>query len=124
MLHTRTRRTTPEDEAMNRPRPASSAARGYGYHHRKTRAALAPTVEAGNAHCAQGLNGSSGTCHYPTRRILPGQKWALGHNDTRTAYIGPVHARCNQLDGASRGGKTIAARRAHTSGRIWRSRTW
>jgi hypothetical protein len=100
----------------------SSAARGYGYAHRKERARLAPHVQRGDTYCQQGLNGSSGHCHYPTRRILPGQPWALGHNDARTAWIGPVHARCNQLDGASRGGQTIAARRqTHT---IWRSRTW
>jgi hypothetical protein len=102
----------------------SSAARGYGYPHRKIRAALEPLVASGQARCQQGLKGSSGTCIHADRRILPGQAWALGHNDARTGYIGPVHADCNQRDGASRGGKVIAARRSRGRRPIWRSRTW
>lgn len=102
----------------------TTAQRGYGYAHRRERARWAPIVAGGHASCQQGLSGSSGRCHYPTRTIHPGQRWALGHNDARTAWIGPVHARCNQLDGASRGGKAIAARRGRRSAPIWRSRAW
>jgi hypothetical protein len=98
--------------------------RGYGYPHRKERARLALLVAAGQAYCQQGRHGSSGRCIYPSRWIAPGSRWALGHNDARTGWIGTVHAACNQLDGASRGGKTIAARRGRRSHGIWRSERW
>jgi len=45
------------------------------------------------------------TCLHPTPVILPGQPWHLGHDDTGTHYIGPVHARCNRIDGAVRGNR-------------------
>lgn len=88
--------------------------RGYGWAHQKERRRLKPVVDAGNAWCAQPI------CLMPTRWITPGTPWALGHNDTRTAWIGPVHAICNQRDGASKGGKAITRRRRGT----WHSRTW
>lgn len=91
----------------------STAERGYGPEHRRERELLKPKVEAGRGICQQGIpgNGSSGTCLYPDRRIIVGQRWALGHNDARTGYIGEVHARCNQRDAASRGAKVANAAR-------------
>ncbi|MCU1418742.1 MAG: hypothetical protein JWP32_2916 [Schumannella sp.] len=83
----------------------STTQRGYGYAHQKERRRLTPTVNAGRAYCAQPV------CIHADRWIRPGTPWALGHNNNRTAWIGPVHADCNQLDGASRGGKEIAARK-------------
>ena len=41
-------------------------------------------------------------CLNPSRVILPGDRWHLGHDDSGTQYIGPVCARCNVVDGAKR----------------------
>lgn len=87
-----------------RPTQANTTARGYGWAHQKERARLTPLVDAGQAYCMQPV------CVHRDRWIRPGTPWALGHNDTRTAWIGPVHADCNQLDGASKGGRVKAAR--------------
>ena len=86
--------------------------------HRAEKERWRPTVDAGHASCQQGLpgNGSSGRCIHPTRRIHPGQPWALGLNDQRTAWIGPVHADCNQRDAASRGGQARTARHGRYRG--------
>ena len=86
-----------------------TAARGYGTDHRRERKRLTPLVDSGNAYCMQPV------CLMPARWIQPGTPWALGHNDARTAWIGPTHAVCNQRDGASKGGKVIAARRSGTT---------
>lgn len=96
------------------PRLASTTARGYGTAHQKERARWQPVVRAGLAECQQGLpgNGSSGTCVMPTRHIQPDTPWHLGHNDTRTAYIGPTHAQCNLAAAAftrARAPRTVVA---------------
>lgn len=83
----------------------STTARGYGYQHQRERARLKRIVDAGQAYCCQPV------CLMPDRWIKPGTPWALGHNDDRTAWIGPTHEVCNQRDGASKGGKVIAARK-------------
>jgi len=44
-------------------------------------------------------------CVMPTRDIAPGQPAHVGHDDTGTILIGPVHARCNTRDGAIRGNR-------------------
>lgn len=69
---------------MRRPQP-SPAARGYGVAHRRLRAKLKPTVDAGRATCAR--------CRQP---ITPGEPWGLGHSDhpqakARGLYSGPEH---------------------------------
>lgn len=107
----------------------TTSTRGYNTAHRAERARLKPSVERGETTCQQGLpgNSSSGRCLHPTRTIHPGQPWALGHNDTRTAWIGPVHTDCNQHDAATRGGRTTNQRhhRTHTTPTTpWTSRTW
>jgi hypothetical protein len=96
----------------------STTERGYGYAHQQERRRLTPLVNAGDAYCAQPI------CIHATRWIRPGTPWALGHNTNRTAWIGPVHADCNQLDGASRGGKEIAARRHPQHATSTASRDW
>lgn len=74
-----------------------SAAKYNSREHRLRRAALAEELKrAGALRCAQA------ECVMPTRTIRPGDPWALGHDDTGTAYIGPVHKRCNDRDGARR----------------------
>lgn len=68
--------------------------------HRARRAALTDQLERDGAlTCAQP------ECVMPARIIRLGKPWALGHNDTGSAYIGPVHKRCNNRDGARRGNR-------------------
>lgn len=62
--------------------------RGYDARHDRTRARVARTVIG--TPCAR--------CGQP---IQAGDAWHLDHNDDRTGYIGPSHARCN----TSAGGK-------------------
>lgn len=109
---------------------ATTRQRGYGPAHRAERARWARLVEAGQAFCQQGIpgNGSSGTCLHRTRWIRPGSRWCLGHRDDRQGWIGPVHALCNQRDGATRGGKashtTHHTRRRAARAHTWQSREW
>lgn len=68
--------------------------------HKARRQALADELRRnGTLTCTQP------TCVMPTRTIRPGEPWALGHDDTGTTYLGPVHKRCNDLDGARRGNR-------------------
>ena len=41
-------------------------------------------------------------CVKPTRTIMAGEPWHLGHDDTGTRFIGPTHAECNVRDAATR----------------------
>lgn len=90
----------------------------YGWAHQQERARWKPTVDAGQAWCQQPV------CIHASRWITPGALWALGHNDAGTAWIGPVHAKCNQRDGARRGAQVANAKRSHrhTTRRTARSR--
>lgn len=64
----------------------SSHARGYDRAHQALRAALAPTVEAGEAVCAR--------CRHP---IGAGEAWDLGHvPGDPTTHRGPEHRACNR----------------------------
>jgi hypothetical protein len=51
-------------------------------------------------------------------------RWLHYDHDEHGGYLGFSHARCNQLAGASKGGKVTAARRATTTAPGWRSRQW
>jgi hypothetical protein len=80
-------------------RPAGSGvqAKYRTKEHRDTCAAYKAQLERdGYLICAQP------TCLHRTRTILPGMRWAAGHDDTGTHYIGPVHQKCNAVDGAKR----------------------
>lgn len=67
----------------------------YNYAHQQARLALTPTVNSGNAICAEVL------CLMPSRRIIPGTPWDLAHNRHKPGtYLGPAHARCNRSEGA------------------------
>lgn len=91
---------------------ASSSARGYGISHQRERARWKLIVDAGNAYCAQPV------CVMAARWIAPGSQWCLGHTADRTAYLGPVHRACNEMDGARRGSRIAhAKRRARRHGR-------
>jgi len=63
-------------------------ARGYDRGHERLRLHWAPRVAMGAVQCAR--------CSRP---ILPGQSWALDHNDDRTGYLGPSHETCNNRAG-------------------------
>ena len=45
-------------------------------------------------------------CVMPSRIILPGMPWHVGHDETGTRYIGPVCKRCNMVDAAMRGNRS------------------
>lgn len=80
-----------------RARPARSGSttrRGYGTEHQAERRRWTPLVNAGQIRCAR--------CGQP---IIPGTPWDLGHNDTRTTWTGPEHARCNRAAGARKGNR-------------------
>lgn len=62
--------------------------RGYGRDHVRLRAQWKPKVERGQVDCAR--------CSV---RILPGEAWALDHDDERTGYLGPSHSTCNNRAG-------------------------
>jgi hypothetical protein len=85
--------------------PSKGRGEKYGAAHKRERERLKPIVDAGRAECAQPV------CLMPSRRIAPGEPWALGHDDSGTRWIGPVHQRCNIHDGAVRGGRAALAKR-------------
>ena len=69
----------------------SAAQRGYGSAHQRERARWSQRMMAGErVVCPR--------CGCP---ILPGQRWDLGHNDSRDAWTGPEHAHCNRAAGAA-----------------------
>jgi hypothetical protein len=74
--------------------------RGYDAQHDALRRAWAPKVQRGGVHC------HAKQCLMPTRLILLGQPWDLGHTDDRTAWTGPEHQPCNRSAGgkAAHGG--------------------
>lgn len=71
----------------------------YRYAHQQERKRWAPTVEAGEAYCAERR------CLMRSRWIPPGARWDLAHDETGTAVIGVSHARCNRSEGATRGNR-------------------
>lgn len=72
------------------PRPASTAARGYGAAHQAERKRWAKIIDTTGHQCWR--------CR---RMILPGMAWDLGHHDhDRTRYMGPEHRSCNRSAGA------------------------
>jgi hypothetical protein len=74
--------------------------RGYNAEHDRLRARWKPKVDACTVHC------HAQVCAMPTRLILPGQSWDLGHTPDRKSWTGPEHATCNRAAGgrAAHGG--------------------
>jgi hypothetical protein len=72
-----------------------------GARHRGTRAKLKPTVDAGQAMCAETLCLEQRDGR--TRWIAPGTPWDLAETDDGLEFKGPAHRRCNRADGARRG---------------------
>jgi len=70
--------------------------RGYGTPHKKLRLQWEPIVDAGQAFCHATI------CVKPSRRIIPGTPWTLGHTADRSAWTGPEHQHCGAADGARR----------------------
>lgn len=94
---------------------ATTTERGYGYEHRKLRAAWAPEVKSGRVTCTRyGRPGYDDCPGY----IQPGEPWDLGHHDDdRAIYTGPEHQRCNRRAGQAKG--VAARRRAPIHTRDW-----
>ena len=69
----------------------SAAQRGYGSTHQRERAQWWQRM----------AGGEQVTCPRCGHPILPGQRWDLGHNDSRDAWTGPEHAHCNRAAGAA-----------------------
>jgi hypothetical protein len=86
----------------------STTDRGYGTEHQLERERWTPIVEAGQAECAAVV------CLEPTRAIAPGSDWHLDHDDDRTGYRGPAHARCNTSAGGRNGAAVTNAARTMT----------
>jgi|SRR5580692_10509484 hypothetical protein len=75
------------------------SAPSYGGQHQALRRQLLAVLKPGTP-CPQPVNGKP--CGKP---MWPGiQKLDLGHDD-QGGYIGIVHARCNQQDGANKGNR-------------------
>ena len=70
------------------------AAPAYGAEHQRERDLWRPTVDAGQAHCAEPI------CLMPDRWIEPGTPWDLAHDRREGGYHGPAHKRCNSSEGA------------------------
>lgn len=85
----------------------------YNYEHRQLRERWRPHVEAGEVLC------HAKECVMPSRVILPGQRWDLGHNEAGTEWTGPEHERCNRRDGAVRLGR-MKRERPRPLPRRWR----
>lgn len=71
------------------PPRATTTARGYGYQHKRIRAALMSS--------AYGR-----TCHLCGQPMWRGQDLDLDHTRDRHGYHGMTHASCNRRDGAQR----------------------
>ena len=82
--HPIAKRYCPQHDAEYEAKRGNSNHRGYGSTHRRARADLTPTVEAGQTNCVR--------CGKP---IEPGQAWHLDHTNDRTGYLGPSHEHCN-----------------------------
>jgi hypothetical protein len=71
----------------------SRQARGYDRRHDRLRRQWKPKVDAGTVHC------HAAVCLEPTRWIIPGSAWDLGHTEDRSAWTGPEHMHCNRSAG-------------------------
>lgn len=88
--------------------------RGYGSEHQQTRARLRPTVDRGEAYCAEVI------CLMPSRWIEPGTPWDLAHDRSGASlYLGPAHAKCNRAEGARHGNRQRARDTASEAADLW-----
>jgi hypothetical protein len=77
---------------------ASTTARGYGHVHQQERKRWDRLVQTGTVPCVR--------CGY----LIPaGSRWHLDHDDDKTHYRGPAHARCNLLAASKRANEIKAA---------------
>lgn len=85
---------------------ASTVERGYGAEHRRTAAAMARLVEAGEAVCVRcGQVIVAGKIRRRDGKLV--RNWVPDHTGDRTGYLGPAHLRCNARAAA----RVAAARR-------------
>lgn len=83
----------PEHARKREHARGSRQARGYDSEHDRMRALWAPRVATGSVQC------HATVCLEPSRRIIPGTPWDLGHTPDRRSWTGPEHARCNRAAG-------------------------
>jgi hypothetical protein len=69
--------------------------RGYGAAHQAEKARWQPTIDQGEARCAEPI------CLMPSRVIQPGPDWDLAHDRVNGGYLGPAHPKCNRTEGAT-----------------------
>jgi len=86
----RTARYCPTCQAAYDAERGTAEQRGYGRDHRRLRAAYARRM----------AEGETFICRHCGQVVTP--PWDLGHNDERTAWTGPEHARCGRADGGRR----------------------
>lgn len=75
------------------PRKGDAKERGYGYEHRRLRAALVATIEG--RHCTR--------CG---RALKRGDDVDLDHTDDRLGYLGLACRSCNRAEGARKGNRS------------------
>lgn len=90
--------------------------RGYGAEHQAEKKRLRPSVDAGQAYCAEVvcLEERDGR----GRWIPPDTPWDLAHTEDRASYRGPAHERCNRSEGARRG-NAARSRPAQPDQTLW-----
>jgi hypothetical protein len=99
-----------------------TTAEGYGFPHQQLRAQWDVVVQDGRAFCCETV------CVMPKRWIKPGTKWHLAHNEDRSGYKGPAHAKCNLAERNRRVAKSRKGKRRPVVPAVvtgWRtSRQW
>lgn len=76
----------------------------YGGEHQRLREWWSEQVDEGGVQC------HAVVCLMPSREIMPGAEWDLGHTPDGARWTGPEHARCNRSEGARRGAMAGARR--------------
>jgi hypothetical protein len=92
-----------------RVRMRTTTERGYGASHRAQRRRWQAKLEHQPTPCV--CTGHCGRHHGPCSTILTNQvPWDLGHNDDRTAWVGPECVPCNRAAGARSNTRTFVVR--------------
>ncbi len=88
------------------PRRGTTTERGYGSDHQAERQRWVDIQrEGGEDEYGHGaLECRAVRCLMPTRWIMPGEAWDLGHDEQRQ-WRGPEHESCNRSEGGARGAR-------------------
>jgi hypothetical protein len=88
-----TKRRCDQHQAQAERARGTRQQRGYDAAHERERKRWQPRVDQGGVHC------HAVACHMPSRLILLGQPWDLGHDRDTGRHRGPEHATCNRSEG-------------------------